>query len=246
MIFEWYWYFLFYILWLHATIVSSSLYVHRTIGHGHFVVSKPLEYTFRFILWTNCSLGSRWAETYAARHRKHHQTSDTVDDPQSPYYLTVKQMLQGWKCHEEDVKKYCPEIKTPNDWMQKTMHEKYHFLGPWAVHLLTLLLFGPIAMGLSVIIISSTKSWLGIFIGNYMTHKIGFNYAGHKTQHDQSKNIFPIGFFLAGEELHNNHHNNPRSPKFSQRWFEFDLGYVYAVILSKFGLMKFTNRKIIC
>lgn len=236
--FDWYWYFLFYAIMFHLGSVAFSLYVHRTIGHGHFVLSKPLEYLFRIILWTSGKLGPRWAQTYASRHRKHHVTSDTADDPHSPYCMSFKEMCQPWRVDSGDYKKYCADIKTPDDWMQKNLHEKYNFLGPWVLHAVSFILFGIVGGLLSILIKEITKPWLSVFIGNYATHKIGFSYAGHRSPNDQSKNLFPIGILLAGEELHNNHHNHPRSPNFSYRWFEFDLGYTYAKIFSVLGLLK--------
>ena len=238
MMFDWYWYFVFYFVMFHLSGMAFSLYVHRTIGHGYFVVSKPLEYVFRFILWTGGKLGPRWAETYAARHRKHHSTSDSVNDPHSPYQITFKEMCKHWEPTDEDIKKYCPEIKTPDDWMQKNMHEKYHYLGPIFVHAVAFILFGSTGCLLSIIIRELTKNWLALFVGNYATHKIGFDYPGHRNSEDKSKIIFPIGILISGEELHCNHHNYPRSPKFSRRWFEFDIGYVYAKIFSFVGLLK--------
>jgi fatty-acid desaturase len=88
-----------------------------------------------------------------------------------------------------------------------------------------------------------TKNWLGVFIGNYAFHKFGFEYAGHKNLNDKSKNLFPIGILLGGEELHNNHHNMPYRPNYRHRWFEVDIGYVYAKIFEIFGLLKISKEK---
>jgi stearoyl-CoA desaturase (delta-9 desaturase) len=55
---------------------------------------------------------------------------------------------------------------------------------------------------------------------------------------DFSRNISPIGIIVGGEELHNSHHLDPASPKFSQRWFEFDIGWMYICVLQFFGLAK--------
>ena len=238
MMLEWYWYFVFYLLLFHIKCTVHTIYVHRTVGHGHFMVSKPLEYFFRFILWTGSQAGPRWAETYASRHRKHHVTSDSDQDPHSPYNMTFQEMCTNWKVDPLDADRYCPEIKTPDDWMQKTLHEKYNNVGPWVIHILSLILFGPIGFILSVVMRYITKDWLSIFVGNYINHKLGFDYAGHRHPTDKSKNVFPLGLLLAGEELHNNHHNYPKEPNFRRFWFEIDLGYVYAKILSYMGLLK--------
>ena len=48
---------------------------------------------------------------------------------------------------------------------------------------------------------------------------------------DASTNIVPWGILIGGEELHNNHHAYGSSAKFSSRWYEFDLGWMYIRIL---------------
>jgi stearoyl-CoA desaturase (delta-9 desaturase) len=46
----------------------------------------------------------------------------------------------------------------------------------------------------------------------------------------------PVAAWIGGEELHNNHHAYPTSAKFSIRWYEFDLGWMYIRILEALGL----------
>jgi stearoyl-CoA desaturase (delta-9 desaturase) len=53
---------------------------------------------------------------------------------------------------------------------------------------------------------------------------------------DVSTNIVPWGIFIGGEELHNNHHAYATSAKFSTKWYEFDLGWVYVRMLAALGL----------
>jgi stearoyl-CoA desaturase (delta-9 desaturase) len=55
---------------------------------------------------------------------------------------------------------------------------------------------------------------------------------------DHSKNIIPIGILIGGEEMHNNHHLDPANPKFSRRWFEFDVSWLYIRILCALRLAK--------
>ena len=68
---------------------------------------------------------------------------------------------------------------------------------------------------------------------NGVGHALG--YRNHDVK-DESRNISPIGIVIAGEELHNNHHADPKSAKFSHRWFEFDIGWMYIRLLSFVGL----------
>ena len=55
---------------------------------------------------------------------------------------------------------------------------------------------------------------------------------------EQSHNISPWGILIGGEELHNNHHLSPASPKLSHKWFEFDIGWVWFKIFESLKLAK--------
>ena len=55
---------------------------------------------------------------------------------------------------------------------------------------------------------------------------------------DASTNIIPFGLVVAGEELHNNHHAFASSARFSNKWYEFDLGWNYIKLLEGLGLAR--------
>ncbi|MDH5553313.1 MAG: transposase, partial [Nitrosomonas sp.] len=55
---------------------------------------------------------------------------------------------------------------------------------------------------------------------------------------DASRNIVPWGILIGGEELHNNHHAYATSAKLSNKWYEFDIGWLYIRILEMMGLAK--------
>jgi stearoyl-CoA desaturase (delta-9 desaturase) len=59
---------------------------------------------------------------------------------------------------------------------------------------------------------------------------------------DHSHNISPIGIIVGGEELHNNHHLDPASPKFSRKPWEFDIGWFYIRVLESLRLAKIKTR----
>ena len=52
-----------------------------------------------------------------------------------------------------------------------------------------------------------------------------------------------MAIWIGGEELHNNHHSDGASPKFSQKWWEFDIGWMYICILKALGLAKLREQK---
>jgi stearoyl-CoA desaturase (delta-9 desaturase) len=75
---------------------------------------------------------------------------------------------------------------------------------------------------------------------NGVAHWVGYR---NGTTKDHSRNISPWGILIGGEELHNNHHLNPASPKLSRRWFEFDIGYMWLRLFSLLGLAKIISRE---
>ena len=214
-----------------------SMYIHRGIGHNSMTFSPGFSHACRFVLWVTSGINSNYLSIYQKRHLDHHRNSDKTGDPHSPHLMTIRQLLTPITIK--------PDVLLNDDWMEKNVYQRYPMRGQWVSHMIAGILFGPLGIILSFVIKQLTYKWLPILSSNWLFHKVGFTYAGHKHPTDKSKNVLPFGIILAGEELHNNHHNQPTNPNFAQRWFEFDIGYVYAIILSKFGLVEFTNRKTI-
>jgi len=55
---------------------------------------------------------------------------------------------------------------------------------------------------------------------------------------DASHNITPLAILIGGEELHANHHAFPASARFSIKWWEFDLGWIWIRLLALLGLAR--------
>jgi stearoyl-CoA desaturase (delta-9 desaturase) len=55
---------------------------------------------------------------------------------------------------------------------------------------------------------------------------------------DASTNFFPLGILIGGEELHNNHHAFATSAKLSNKWYEFDIGWMYIRLMEMLGLAR--------
>jgi stearoyl-CoA desaturase (delta-9 desaturase) len=125
-------------------------------------------------------------------------------------------------------------VGTPNDWIERVIYTPHSRLGILLMLAIDLLLFG--AWGL--LVWGVQMIWIPFFAAgviNGVGHWIGYRNGVTK---DHSRNISPIGIIVGGEELHNSHHLDPASPKFSQRWFEFDIGWMYIKGLEFLGLAK--------
>lgn len=220
----------------HFTSISSSLYLHRSITHKGVEFAAPVSFLMRTWLWLATGMSTK---EWVACHRKHHAFPDEEEDPHSPVQKGFWSVMLGGVFHyrkavadKEMVEKFGKGC--PNDWLEKNVYTKYRQYGIFILMGINLLLFGflwgPIVWVGQVL-------WM-IFIGhvvNGMGHKVGYR---NTDVDDHSTNIMPVGILIAGEELHNNHHANPASPKFSRKWYEFDMGWVYIKTLSLIGLAK--------
>jgi stearoyl-CoA desaturase (delta-9 desaturase) len=176
---------------------------------------------------------------WVAIHRKHHRFSDVKGDPHTPHVYGIWHVLfKGAALYhsaskdKEMVQQY--GVGTPDDWVERVIYTPHSRLGILLMLVIDLVLFGPwglVVWGVQMIWI---PFWAAGVI-NGVAHWVGYRNGETK---DHSRNISPIGIIVGGEELHNNHHLAPASPKFSLKSWEFDIGWMYICILSKLGLAR--------
>lgn len=242
--------FSFFVLEYLGTMVFS-MYCHRQLAHKHWTLHPALNHFCRFYLWFIGGYGSwpNWQQQYAAQHRKHHRLSDRPGDPISPYQFSARELF--FNCSNTDangpywltpdeVKKGAPDIISDNDWLQKNIYCRRN-LGKILFALMLFYLFGWLGLILGIINFIFID-WYGIAIGTYIVHKWGWKPKNRKSA-DQSKNSYPWCFFMAGEELHANHHDQPYNPNNSRHWYEIDATFCVAKFLSFFGLVHFIKRQ---
>lgn len=222
------------LLMTHLTMVSVTLYLHRSQSHKGVEFHPALNHFFRLWLWLTTGMNTK---QWVAVHRKHHQNTDVEGDPHSPHLFGLKTiMTSGMKLYNDPCRSADFVMKygagTPKDWIERRLYTPYPVLGIFIMLAIDLLLFG--AWGLLVWAIQI--AWIPVTAGgliNGLGHWWG--YRNGETQ-DHSHNISPIGIIVSGEELHNNHHLDPASPKFSRKPWEFDMGWMYIKSLEKLKL----------
>ena len=217
----------------HITIVSVTLYLHRGQAHRGIIFHPVLEHFMRFWLWlTTGMITKQWV----AIHRKHHQYSDKPGDPHSPHVFGIKNIffrgVYYYYLAAKDARMTLTYGRgTPDDWIERKLYAKHSRLGVTLMGLINLALFGP--WGLLVLLVQIL--WIPFWaagVVNGLGHWWGYR---NGTTRDNSRNISPWGILIGGEELHNNHHLDPASPKLSLRWFEIDSGWLW---LSLFRLVR--------
>lgn len=218
------------------TIASVTIYLHRHQTHRALTLHPLISHIFRFWLWlTTGMVTAQWV----AIHRKHHALADVKGDPHSPVVYGLKEVF--WRGAElyrkasqdtDMVKKY--GHGTPHDWIERHLYTRHSSKGVILMLLADLLLFG--IPGLSIWAVQML--WIPVWAAG-VVNGVG-HFWGYRNFEcaDAATNIVPWGFWIGGEELHNNHHTFASSAKFSVKWWEFDIGWLYIRCLTFLGLAR--------
>lgn len=218
------------------TIACVTLYLHRSQAHRAVQFHPVVSHFMRFWLWLTTGMNTR---EWVAVHRKHHQAADTEQDPHSPKVYGIWRVLFGGAFLYVKAKKNKILVKelgigTPEDWIEEQVYTPYPLVGILLMLVIDLMLFGPAG----IIVWGVQMIWIPFFAAgviNGAAHWWGYRNYDVK---DTSRNLLPWGFWIGGEELHNNHHGEGANAKFSRRKWEFDIGWFYIRILEKLKLAK--------
>lgn len=220
----------------HITIVSVTLYLHRSQTHKGIEFHPAVTHFFRFWLWLTTGMVTK---EWVATHRKHHQNSDKEGDPHSPQIYGIWRVLFRGAFLYADAAKDKEMVNvygvgTPDDWVDRNIYSKYSLHGVILLLIINTLLFN----GWGIVIWLIQMAWIPFWaagVVNGLGHFWGYRNGNTK---DNSKNIAPFGIIIGGEELHNNHHLEPANPKLSRKWWEFDIGWMWFRVLERFKLAK--------
>jgi stearoyl-CoA desaturase (delta-9 desaturase) len=218
------------------TIFSVTIYLHRCQAHRSVELHPIVSHIFRLWLWLSTGMETK---AWAAIHRKHHAKVETDEDPHSPVAKGIKKVFwEGAELYRKEAKNQETLDRygegTPTDWIENHIYAPHSAMGIVVMLVINLVLFGPLGLTLWAL----QMAWIPFFAAG-VVNGIG-HYWGYRNFEvkDASRNIFPIGFFIGGEELHNNHHAYATSAKFSAKWWEFDMGWLMIRFLQLFGLAK--------
>ena len=224
----------------HVTIAAVTIFLHRSQAHRAVDLHPIVSHFFRFWLWLTSGMVTK---EWVSIHRKHHAKCETPEDPHSPQTRGIKKVF--WEGSElyraeakvaETLEKY--GHGTPDDWMERNVYSRHSAAGIWLMMAINLALFGPIGLTIWAV----QMAWIPVTaagIINGIGHYWGYrNFASE----DASTNIVPWGILIGGEELHNNHHAYGTSARLSNKWYEFDIGWMYIKLMTYVGLA--TVRKV--
>ncbi|BAV95846.1 stearoyl-CoA desaturase (delta-9 desaturase) [Lysobacter enzymogenes] len=205
------------------TILSVTLYLHRSMAHRSVDFHPVLAHFFRFWTWLTTSMITK---EWAAIHRKHHAKCETEDDPHSPQFKGIDtvmwrgvELYRQARSEREDIEKYGKGC--PDDWIERKLYTPWATMGPVVLLFASFALFGFAGVAIWALQMAWIPFWAAGVV-NGLGHWWG--YRNFETT-DTATNLTPWGFWIGGEELHNNHHAFPSSAKFALRKWEFDIGW---------------------
>lgn len=223
-----------------------------TVGYHRLFVHRSFETNIvvKFVL---AVLGAMAAQapllTWVAKHRAHHQHSDTAGDPHSPHGHPggALGVLRGiWHAHIgwffdpdlPDIERYVPDLTK-----SRTLRVASALFPAWVA--LGLLL--PAVLGGLI-----TRTWSGVWTGLiwgglvriFLVHHVTWsvNSACHLwglrpfRSNDESRNNAVFGVLALGEGWHNTHHAFPTSARHGLRWWQIDMSYWVIWALARLGL----------
>ena len=229
----WWGYVVYALVVTHITIAGVTIYLHRCQAHRALDLHPLVSHFFRFWLWLTTGMVTK---NWTAIHRKHHAKCETAEDPHSPQIEGINKVLwEGAELYRKEAKNAETMEKygkgTPDDWLEHNVYS-HDRIGIGSMLVINFTLFG--FVGLSIWAIQ--MAWIPFFAAGVI-NGIG-HYWGYRTfqPEDASTNVVPWGILIGGEELHNNHHAYASSAKLSNRWYEFDIGWLYIRTMQAVGL----------
>jgi stearoyl-CoA desaturase (delta-9 desaturase) len=217
--------------------IGLTLAFHRYFAHRAFQMNRAARFVWAFIGTAAMQKGPLW---WAGHHVNHHRFADREGDPHSPLLEGLRNIVfKGAFYYRRAIRQPGMLEKygkgTPNDWIERALLSRLNWLGILIMLVLDVYLFG---FFVGPLVWAVQMMWIPFWaagIVNGVGHALGYRNFPVK---DESRNITPIAIWLGGEELHNNHHADPKSARFAARWFEFDIGWLYIRLLQFFRLAK--------
>ena len=229
-----------------VTALGITVGFHRLFTHRAFETNPVIRFALA-VFGSMAVQGSlrRWV----AQHRRHHQHSDTEEDPHSPHHQGegVFGLVRGvWHAHLGWI--FHPD--PPN-----LLHYAKDLDQSRTLRTVSALF--PVWVGLGLLIPAVlggllTGTWSGAFFGLLWGGLVRVCLAHHVTwsinsvchlwggqpypTNDHSRNNFLFGILALGEGWHNNHHAFPTSARHGLRWWQLDASYWVIRALALLGL----------
>lgn len=228
-----------------------------TVGYHRYLTHKGFE-TYPWMRRQLAVAGSLSGEGppifWVGFHLKHHQFSDTPDDPHSPRHGFWHAHLL-WMVAYRGPEAYASVFKYAKTLAKEPFMQRLSATYVWwQGGLLALLLLGGAVSGWFLhdatwgTVMYYALSWAGLGFFTRMAFVLNTTWAINSACHmwgyrnyddtgDDSRNFWPCGILAFGEGWHNNHHKYQNLARHGHRWWEIDPSYYVIKLLQCLGLV---------
>lgn len=214
---------------------------HRYFAHRAFKTSRVFQFVLALLATSSAQLGPLW---WAATHRHHHTSSDTVQDPHSPRHHGFLWSHMGWFLHPNHRKPNHNAIRDYAKFPELVFVDKWSLIAP------TILAFSTYGLGyvlqqqgrpttpMQMLIWGFFVSTVLLYHGTYTINSLSHLFGSQRfVTGDDSRNNPLLAIITLGEGWHNNHHHYQSSCRQGFYWWEIDLTFMTLFLLSRLGIV---------
>ena len=220
------------LLWWISGSWGIGMGYHRLLTHRGYKCPKWVEY-FLTVCGTLALEGG--PIFWVATHRKHHQNTETPEDPHSPrdggFWAHMGWIITGKAMHNKlaGLLPYVPDLRKDkfHSWISE-----WHWV-PQVVVGVLLLAFGGVPYLLWGMFVRTVFGLHCTWLVNSATHMWG---SQRFMTGDDSTNSFWVAILTFGEGWHNNHHAFPQVARHGLTWYEIDFNWYGIKTLEMLGL----------
>jgi len=201
---------------------------HRLLSHKSYTVSKYIKI---ILLWFAALAGQGSPVFWVAIHRGyHHRYADTANDAHSPHNgFWHSYILWMFNFDYKNLNiKTIPDIIRDKECI---FFHRYYGIIFFTSHLIIAMIDAQLWLYLLAL-----PAFLTLHANCINTSLNHCQSIGYKNFHlaDSSVNSIWLFPFIQGEAWHNNHHHNPKSLNYGQKWWEFDPTFYLLCLIKKF------------
>lgn len=223
-----------------SLVICAALYVlrifaigagyHRYFAHRAYSTGRTFQFILAFLSQSTAQKSVLW---WAAKHRHHHQHSDTEQDVHSPRHRGFVYAHLGWifstRHRTTDLTKIADFARYPElMWLHK------YELAPAVVLAVIAFLIG----GWPGLVVGFVWSTVLVYHATFSINSLAHVHGRKRyVTGDDSRNNWLLALLTLGEGWHNNHHAYQSSVRQGFKWWEIDPTFYILKALSWCGVV---------
>lgn len=214
--------------WLRLFAIGAGY--HRYFSHRAYRTSRAFQFVLAVLAQSSAQKSVLW---WAAKHRHHHQHSDTAHDVHSPRHKGFLYSHLGWIFVRRHAATDLAKVADLARYPELVWLHRLELVPPL---LLALLCFA--IAGWPGLIVGFFWSTVAVYHGTFCINSLAHVHGSRRyVTGDDSRNNWLLALITMGEGWHNNHHAYQSSARQGFRWWEIDLTFYLLKALACVGVV---------